>query len=115
MLPVRDLLASVRAGVPPCHVPYTHASPCLTRASQLVLARALDDTAYLCYQYLKLEWTTGDALGGSNGLGGSPARAGYRWAAAAVVLFSVVECVNARLRVAGTSVDPLVGRTSAAC
>lgn len=44
---------------------------------QLLLANAADGQAYLCYLYAKLEWTTGSASGGTDGLGGFPARAGY--------------------------------------
>lgn len=40
---------------------------------QLVITR----DGYAGFSYANIEWTTGDASGGSNGFGGSPARAGF--------------------------------------
>lgn len=40
---------------------------------QLIITRS----GYAGFSYANMEWTTGDASGGSNGFGGSPARAGF--------------------------------------
>ena len=46
-----------------------------TNTFQVVLAT--DGTfSYTIFQYVKLEWTTGDASGGTEGLGGTPAMVG---------------------------------------
>ncbi|KAG2487775.1 hypothetical protein HYH03_013620 [Edaphochlamys debaryana] len=44
---------------------------------QLMLARATDGRSFNCFFYQRLEWTTGDASNGVDGLDGFPARAGY--------------------------------------
>ena len=47
---------------------------------QLVLLNRSDTGAGnfdIQFRYNRLEWTTGDASGGSNGQGGTPAQAGY--------------------------------------
>lgn len=44
---------------------------------QLVLINEGDGNFDIEYRYGNIQWTTGTASGGSNGLGGTPARAGY--------------------------------------
>ena len=31
----------------------------------------------MCFDYSQIQWETGDASGGTNGFGGTPARVGY--------------------------------------
>ncbi len=52
----------------------------LTNSFQLVLRSRADSGAGdfdIEFRYRQLQWTTGDASGGADGLGGTPARAGY--------------------------------------
>jgi hypothetical protein len=44
---------------------------------QLVLINEGNGNFDIVYRYGQIQWTTGDASGGFNGLGGTPARAGY--------------------------------------
>lgn len=48
-----------------------------TNSFQLVLRNQGGGDFDVDFRYERLEWTTGDASGGSNGLGGTPAQAGY--------------------------------------
>ncbi len=48
-----------------------------TNSFQLVLRNQGGGNFDVNFRYERLEWTTGDASGGSNGLGGIPAQAGY--------------------------------------
>lgn len=46
-------------------------------AFQLQLISSGDGNAFVVFRYESIDWTTGDASGGTNGLGGQPARAGF--------------------------------------
>lgn len=49
----------------------------LTNAFQLIMTDQGGGNFDIEFRYENIEWTTGDASGGSDGLGGTPARAGY--------------------------------------
>lgn len=49
----------------------------LTNSFQIVLLNEGGGNFDIQYRYADIQWTTGDASGGSGGVGGTPARAGY--------------------------------------
>lgn len=64
------------------NVGYFSSNSELTNDFQLVLRNRADDTGVsgdfdVEFRYNRLEWTTGDASEGSDGLGGTPAQSGY--------------------------------------
>ena len=52
---------------------------------QLVLINEGNGNFDIEYRFGDIEWTTGSASGGSNGLGGTPARVGYSAATACII------------------------------
>ena len=58
-------------------VGYFSSNTDLTNAFQLVLTDRNNGNFDIEFRYENVEWTTGDASGGTDGLGGTPARAGY--------------------------------------
>ncbi|MDY0054910.1 MAG: nidogen-like domain-containing protein [Methyloversatilis sp.] len=58
-------------------VGYYSAATDKTNSFQLVLRNQGDGNFDVDFRYERLEWTTGDASDGANGLGGIPAQAGY--------------------------------------
>lgn len=59
------------------HVGYYNAQTDHVNTFQIVLANAGDGNFAIAFRYGDIQWTTGSASGGSGGLGGTPARAGY--------------------------------------
>lgn len=59
------------------HVGYFPAAANKLNSFQLVLINEGNGNFDIDYRYADIQWTTGDASGGVNGLGGIPARAGY--------------------------------------
>ena len=59
------------------HVGYFPSGTNKLNSFQLVLVNEGGGNFDIIYRYGDIQWTTGGASGGSNGLGGTPARAGY--------------------------------------
>lgn len=59
------------------HVGYFNSHSNLTNSFQIVLLNEGGGNFDIQYRYADIQWTTGDASGGSGGVGGTPARAGY--------------------------------------
>jgi Tol biopolymer transport system component len=59
------------------HVGYFPAATNKLNSFQLVLINEGNGNFDIDYRYADIQWTTGGASGGVNGLGGTPARAGY--------------------------------------